>query len=216
MQDQLKCMKRVLRRLGFTNKDDIIETKGRVACEVSHVSFKCHPKFTPHTPLPQINAGDELLITELIFNGVLNDLDPHQIAALISCFVFQEKSDSQQRLQEELAGPLRQLQETARHIAQVSQQAKISIDPDTYVEKFTGNMMDGVFAWCKGAKFADICRMTNIFEGSIIRCMRRMEELLRQLTAAAKAIGNSELESKLSEAITSIKRDIVFATSLYL
>mgnify|MGYP002385843904 FL=1 len=46
--------------------------------------------------------------------------------------------------------------------------------------------------------------------------MRRLEELLRQLCAAAKAIGNSELELKFSEAIARIKRDIVFAASLYL
>jgi ATP-dependent RNA helicase DOB1 len=46
--------------------------------------------------------------------------------------------------------------------------------------------------------------------------MRRLEELLRQLTAAAKAIGNSELEAKFAEGINKIKRDIVFAGSLYL
>lgn len=28
-------MKRVLRRLGFINKDDIVLTKGKVACEIS-------------------------------------------------------------------------------------------------------------------------------------------------------------------------------------
>jgi ATP-dependent RNA helicase DOB1 len=46
--------------------------------------------------------------------------------------------------------------------------------------------------------------------------MRRLEELLRQLCAAAKAIGNVVLENKFSEAINKIKRDIVFASSLYL
>ena len=58
--------------------------------------------------------------------------------------------------------------------------------------------------------------MTDIFEGSVIRCMRRLEELLRQLSSAAKAIGNSELENKFSDGIAKIKRDIVFAASLYL
>jgi len=58
--------------------------------------------------------------------------------------------------------------------------------------------------------------MMVVFLGSVIRCMRRLEELLRQLCAAAKAIGNSELELKFSEAIARIKRDIVFAASLYL
>jgi ATP-dependent RNA helicase DOB1 len=66
--DELKCRKRVLRRLPlarrstplilarlmFCTSDDVIELKGRTACEIS--------------------TGDELLLTEMIFNGVFNDL----------------------------------------------------------------------------------------------------------------------------------------------
>ena len=69
--EELKCRKRVLRRLGFTSADDIVDMKGRVACEIS--------------------TGDELLLTELIFNGVFNTLSPEQCAGLLSCFVFTEK-----------------------------------------------------------------------------------------------------------------------------
>ncbi len=35
LRDDLKCRKRVLRRLGFLNQDDIVELKGKVACEIS-------------------------------------------------------------------------------------------------------------------------------------------------------------------------------------
>lgn len=69
--EELKSRKRVLRRLQFTTSADIVDTKGRVACEIS--------------------TGDELLLTELIFNGVFNTLEPPQCAALLSCFVFDEK-----------------------------------------------------------------------------------------------------------------------------
>jgi superfamily II RNA helicase len=44
----------LLPRLQFCSADDVIELKGRVACEIS--------------------SGDELLLTEMIFNGVFNDL----------------------------------------------------------------------------------------------------------------------------------------------
>ena len=33
--DELKCRKRVLRRLGYCTASDVIELKGRVACEIS-------------------------------------------------------------------------------------------------------------------------------------------------------------------------------------
>ena len=51
----------------------------------------------------------------------------------------------------------------------------------------------------QGAKFSQICKMTDIFEGSVIRCLRRLEELLRELCQAAKVIGNTELENKFAQ-----------------
>ncbi|XP_060568728.1 exosome RNA helicase MTR4-like [Ruditapes philippinarum] len=194
--DELKCRKRVLRRLGYCTASDVIELKGRVACEIS--------------------SGDELMITELLFNGVFNDMTAQQACALLSCFVFQEGSNDVPKLTESLAGPLRLLQDTARRIARVSKEAKLEIDEEEYVTSFKPNMMDVVHAWCSGASFFEICKMTDIFEGSIIRCMRRLEETLRQMVQSAKAIGNTELENKFNEGIRSMKRDIVFAASLYL
>ena len=46
--------------------------------------------------------------------------------------------------------------------------------------------------------------------------MRLLEELMRQMVQASKNIGNTELENKFAEAIKLLKRDIVFAASLYL
>lgn len=35
-------------------------------------------------------SADELLLTEMMFNGLFNDLSAEQATALLSCFVFQE------------------------------------------------------------------------------------------------------------------------------
>uniref|UniRef100_W5MVR2 Exosome RNA helicase MTR4 n=1 Tax=Lepisosteus oculatus TaxID=7918 RepID=W5MVR2_LEPOC len=194
--DELKCRKRVLRRLGFSTSSDVIEMKGRVACEIS--------------------SADELLLTEMIFNGLFNDLTSEQATALLSCFVFQENANEMPKMTEQLAGPLRQMQECAKRIAKVSAEAKLEVDEEMYLNSFRPHLMDVVYTWANGSTFAQICKMTDVFEGSIIRCMRRLEELLRQMCQAAKAIGNTELENKFAEGITKIKRDIVFAASLYL
>lgn len=58
--------------------------------------------------------------------------------------------------------------------------------------------------------------MTTMFEGSIIRAIRRLEELMRQLCSASKTIGDEKLAEKFDAGINMIKRDIVFAASLYL
>jgi ATP-dependent RNA helicase DOB1 len=194
--EDLKHRKRVLRRLGYCNSADVIEFKGRVACELS--------------------SGDELLLTEMIFNGTFNDLSVPQCVALLSCFVCDERSSEQPTSAEELAAPLKQMQDFARRIAKVSIECKLEIDEEEYVEKFKPTLMDVVLAWCKGSTFFQLCKMTDVFEGSIIRCMRRLEELLRQMVQASKTIGNTDLENKFSEGIRLLKRDIVFAASLYL
>jgi ATP-dependent RNA helicase DOB1 len=58
--------------------------------------------------------------------------------------------------------------------------------------------------------------MTDVYEGSLIRLFRRLEELLRQMAQAGKVMGSDELAAKFEEALTKIKRDIVAAQSLYL
>ena len=56
----------------------------------------------------------------------------------------------------------------------------------------------------------------SLFEGSIIRSIRRLSELLDELQSAAKAIGNEDLYQRIEEGAKLIRRDIVFAASLYI
>ena len=59
MKETCKKMIRVMRRLGHIDADNVVQLKGRVACE--------------------INTADELLVTELMFNGAFNDLTPARL-----------------------------------------------------------------------------------------------------------------------------------------
>lgn len=151
--DELKCRKRVLRRMGYCTAKDVIESKGRVACELT--------------------GADELLLTEMLFNGLFNALTVPQTVALLSCMVCDEKASELPKSTEELSGPLRQMQELARRIAKVSTEANLVLDEDAYVEKFKPYLMDIVYAWCKGATFLQLCKMTDIFEGKAL-CLKTL------------------------------------------
>ena len=89
------------------------------------------------------------------------------------------------------------------------------MDEEEYVKSFNIGLVDVCYNWANGAKFVDICRLTDIFEGSIIRSIRRLEELLRQLASASLAIGNHELKQKFEDGADKIRRGVVFAASLY-
>jgi ATP-dependent RNA helicase DOB1 len=134
--DELKSRKRVLRRLGFIDDADVVQLKARVACEIS--------------------TGDELVLSELLFNRFFNELTPEQCAACLSCFIFEEKSSNVPALKEELAKPYREIQQQARVIAKMSQESKLTVNEDEYLKSFKYELMDVVFAWSKGATFAQI------------------------------------------------------------
>ncbi|KAF2461620.1 ATP-dependent RNA helicase DOB1 [Lineolata rhizophorae] len=194
--DELKCRKRVLRRLGHINDADVVQLKARVACEIS--------------------SGDELVLSELLFNGFFNELTPEQCAAMLTPFIFEEKVLNKPTLKEEHDKHYREILTQARVIAKISQESKLVVNEVEYLENFKYEMIDLVFEWCKGATFGQICKMTEVYEGSLIRLFRRLEELLRQMAAASKVMGNEILEKKFEEGLEKIRRDLVAAQSLYL
>lgn len=134
--EELKARKRVLRRFGFINEADVVQLKARVACEIS--------------------TGDELLLSELLFDGFFNDLTPEACAAILSCFVFEEKAKEVPALKDELAKPFREIQKQARVIAKVAQESKHNLNEEEYVQSFKFELMDVVYAWSKGKSFAEI------------------------------------------------------------
>ncbi|BBN13684.1 ATP-dependent RNA helicase DOB1 [Marchantia polymorpha subsp. ruderalis] len=195
-KDELKSRRRVLRKLGYATVDGVVEMKGRVACEIS--------------------SADEIVLTELIFGGNFKELSSEQLVAVLSCFVWQEKSKNAPKLREDLSGPYTQLRDVARRVGKAQLDSKMSIDVELYVTSFRPDIMEVAYAWASGAKFSEIMKMTDTFEGSLIRAFKRLEEVLQQLIVASRSIGATELETKFEDAVVKIKRDIVFAASLYL
>ena len=53
------------------------------------------------------------------------------------------------------------MQEIARRIAKVSKESKLPINEDDYVKSFKVELMDAVVQWCRGASFADICKVRS-------------------------------------------------------
>jgi ATP-dependent RNA helicase DOB1 len=135
--DELKCRKRVLRRFGFIDEAEIIQMKARVACEIS--------------------TGDELMLSELLFNGFFNNFTPEQTAAVMSVFVFEEKvKEAPPLAKDELAKPLKEIQNQARMVAKVSQESKIALNEEEYVTSFHWELMEVIYDWANGKSFAEI------------------------------------------------------------
>ncbi|KAM0678285.1 Exosome RNA helicase MTR4 [Binucleata daphniae] len=192
--DECKKMIQVLRRLEYCDENNVL-TKGRVACEIS--------------------TGDELLLTEMMFNGDFISLPVEEVVPLLSCIVYPEW-DNETSISETNQRNYGLLKSMLEKITMVMKNCGIDIEISSVLKRYSYELMDVVELWVRGYSFTEICNKTNVFEGTIIRCFRRLEELLKQMCSAARNIGNTELENLFAMGISKIKRDIVFASSLYL
>lgn len=198
LADDLRSRCRVLTRLQYIDKDNIISTKAKTAAEIS--------------------TGDELVMCELIFSGAFGPLNVDHVAALVSCFIWREKSEARAKVPHEMEGPYGLLREAARKIARAESECDMGVDIEEYVDSFKPDLMTIVIEWCHGATFAHIAALAGdkTHGGSLVRAIRRLEELLRQVSSALKLVGDVTLAQKFDTAIEKIKRDIIFAASLFL
>ncbi|XP_019620739.1 PREDICTED: helicase SKI2W-like [Branchiostoma belcheri] len=184
----------VLKRLRYLDAAGTVQLKGRVACEISN---------------------HELLITELVFENVLTDLQPQEIAALLSCIVFQERRCVEPTLTETLQKGKDAIIAMATRLAELQRECGVNVQVEDCVEELKFGLTEAVFQWANGMPFSKITELTDVQEGVIVRCIQRLDEACRDVRSAARIIGDPNLYAKMELASEKIKRDIVFAASLY-
>ncbi|RDB28581.1 hypothetical protein Hypma_015957 [Hypsizygus marmoreus] len=183
----------VLKDLKFIDENSTVLLKGRVACE--------------------INSANELVLTELILENTLAGYEPEEVVALLSCFVFQEKTEVEPVIPPKLEAGRDAILSISDRISRIQDSHKV------VVEDFRSNLKFGlaevVYEWAKGMPFEQITSLTDVAEGTIVRVITRLDETCREVRDAARVIGDAELFKKMEEAQIKIRRDIVFAASLY-
>ena len=72
--------------------------------QLAYEKLKSHTEFWKGKVAAGLSAADELLATELIFSGFFQELNPHQMAAILSCLVYSDtKSEGKPPKSEELS-----------------------------------------------------------------------------------------------------------------
>ena len=204
LRDELRAMKRVLQRLGFVDKNNVVLDKGKMACEIS--------------------SCDELILTEMVFNNLFDGMTPEHIVAMCSCLILDEGGDKDEDVLTVLQNQPAELVKTFEHARLIAHQVSTVMieckvpnhDGERFVGKLRPQLVQAILLWMDGKSFKDVMSATDLFEGSVVRVVRRLEELVRELILAAKSIGHKELEDKLTEGRAKLRRGIIFSASLYL
>ncbi|ETI19488.1 hypothetical protein G647_09322 [Cladophialophora carrionii CBS 160.54] len=189
----------VLKDLKFIDEESRVQLKGKVACE--------------------IHSADELVLTELILENVLASFEPEEIVALLSAFVFQEKTDSEPQLTENLKRGRDEIIKIAEKVNkfQILHQVILSSDDaNDFVSRPRFGLVEVVYEWARGMSFNRITDLTDVMEGTIVRVVTRLDETCREVMSAARLIGDPSLYQKMDKARELIRRDVVFTASLYM
>ncbi|KAG6851342.1 hypothetical protein H0H93_005740 [Arthromyces matolae] len=182
----------VLQELKFVDENSTVLLKGRVACE--------------------INSANELILTELILENTLASYEPEEVVALLSCFVFQEKTEVEPTIPPKLEAGRDAILAISDRVGRVQDYHKVSVEDFRSNLKF--GLVEVVYEWAKGMPFEQITSLTDVAEGTIVRVITRLDETCREVRDAARVIGDAGLFKKMEEAQIKIKRDIASSTYL--
>ncbi len=150
---------------------------------------------------------------------MLADYEPEEIAALLSAFVFQEKTDVVPVLTPNLErgqAKIVQISERVNSIQTLHQVILSADDSNDFVSRPRFGMVEVVYEWAKGMSFNRITDLTDVMEGTIVRVITRLDETCREVKNAARIIGDPTLYSKMQTCQEMIKRDICSVASLYM
>jgi antiviral helicase SKI2 len=167
----------------------------------------------------QIHTADELVLTELILENVLADYEPEQIVALLSSFVFQEKTDVEPTLTATLEkgrAKIVEISERVNNVQTAYQVIQSADDSNDFVSRPRFGMVEVVYEWARGMSFNRITDLTDVMEGTIVRVITRLDETCREVKNAARIIGDPTLYQKMGTCQEMIKRDVCAVASLYM
>ncbi|KAM9777114.1 helicase SKI2W [Syngnathus typhle] len=185
---------KVLQSLQYVDSGGAVQLKGRVACQIS---------------------SHELLLTELLFENALSPLAPEESAALLSCLVFTQKTQVEPHITNTLREGIDRVLSVAKRIGELQRDCGLPQTAEEFVGQFKFGLTEVVYCWARGMPFAEIAQLTDVQEGTVVRCIQRLDEVLKEVRQAARIVGDSVLGSKMEKASLAIRRDIVFTASLY-
>jgi len=197
---ELKTRLRILRRFKHLTAEGLITNKGRIAAD--------------------LNAADELLLTEFIYEGHWLQLSAAELVSILAALLDVERS-SASRLPlpttnlEEAFNNLRRL---GTQLCAVCNECGLIIDTQRYLAAIKSDLIPLVYAWTSrpAIKFRELVSMSDLFEGTLTRLFRRLDEMIQQLLKSAQTIGERNLHDRLAEGQKLLKKGIIFAGSLYI
>lgn len=177
---EFKNKTRLLTRLGFIDQGGLTP-RGKFATQIN---------------------GYELLAGEMMFNGLLENLDEPALAALACACAYEARPRVSFTGVGRKILPANEIKQLIRRIRKAEYEAQLHSEIN--FDERAGGLG---WLWATGTEFMQVAEHTSISEGDIIQLFRRGVDFLRQLRGAATGYG--EFRNKMARAMDLLYRDIV-------
>jgi ATP-dependent RNA helicase HelY len=146
----------------------------------------------------------DLLLAETVERGIMRDLDPSELAALCSCFVYEPRAEEGSNPPwptPDLAVSWKEIEDLAAELNDRERGERLST-----TRKPEPGFAALAWAWAEGSSLEDLPNM-KLQPGDFVRVSRQLVDLLRQLRDAAP-----DMSAAAREALLRIDRGVVAAT----
>jgi ATP-dependent RNA helicase HelY len=158
--------------------------------------------------LTRVYNESDLLVVEAVSRGWLDGLEPEELAAVASAFVYEAR-----RRDEPEPPPTQELERYERrilnlyrrlHTTETEHEIELLKEPDA-------GFMAQIHEWATGSSLEDILEHRETSAGDFVRSTKQVIDLLQQLKQIA---AGTELADRLKEAVVAVQRGVVAYSSV--
>ena len=165
-----------------------------------------------------INECQELLFTEMIYQGLLDKLEFHEIIAILSCFINERDQSSEDKyicdlkVSDNVINILNKIKILSEEfmIKEDKKELYIGTDYNLYLD-----FIEPVYIWAKGGSINDVYKYTTVYDGNFVKAIMRINNVCENLMEICKKVENYDICSKIENYNNVLIRDITSINSLY-
>lgn len=160
----------------------------------------------PRGKVAQRINGYEIQATELLFSGVLDKMDTHQLAATFTALIHEERRRAELRGHRREPGKLMQeATDAVRRFAAI----ELLQGVQNPIKEPDWGIAAAVDCWSRGGTVDDLERLAHTDAGDVVRTLRMAIQMMRQVRMQVPK--GEQLAARLEEAVVSVNRDAVDA-----
>lgn len=165
-----------------------------------------------------INDCQELLFTEMISRGYLDEMSFPEIVAILSAFINEKDGGSGEKYISDLniPGKVRAVLNKMKNLGEyfISKEEKcglyIQSDYNLYLD-----FVEPAYIWADGGTIQDIYNVTSVYDGNFVKAIMRLNNVCDNLKDICMTMKRYDLCEKMENSTSLLIRDITSINSLY-